>query len=256
MKKEMNVKKHWFLRHNLLSRDWCLTLILLICTINFLARIFFVNMPLHLDETTAMNGVIVVLNNHLNPFVDFFGYKPPVMFLIPSLLSYFTGPNIIIPRLLIYFCSSLLLYFVYLIGKDIFKNKKIGLWSVILLFVYPMFICQSFVFQDQIPTALFFTMSFYFLYSEKFIWYIVSSVLLVMTRELGIISIIIFLFFDLFIYRKKVVESIISHGVPLMVFGVWMLLNKYLLGWYLWPFNNKLSISRIRINADHTLITD
>jgi len=211
--------------------------VVVFCVLNIIFRIIFIDIPAHLDEMYYLDGVSAIIQNHLNPFVEFWGYKPPLMFWIPAALSYFVGPNYIIPRLFIYLCSSLLLYFVYLIARDVFKNERVGLWSVLILFFYPIFTVQSFVFQDTIPTSLFFTMSFYFLFTNKRKWYILSSICLVMTRELGVIPIGIFLLFDVFVYKKGLLNSIKLHLPSLIVFGLWMLLNKHFLGWYLWPVN-------------------
>lgn len=214
-----------------------LKIVLVICILNFVLRLPFLGMHLNYDEFVYLDGVKQIIENNLNPFVEFWGYKPPLMFIIPAILSCFIGPNQVIPKLTIYLYSSLIIFFAYLIGRDIFKNEKVGFWSSLFIFFYPTFMAQSFVFQDPIPTSLFFTMSFYFLYAKRNKLYILSSILLVMTRELGIIPIGIFLITDIIFFKKSIKDAIKIHFPALIVFSIWMLMNKYYLGWYLWPFN-------------------
>jgi 4-amino-4-deoxy-L-arabinose transferase-like glycosyltransferase len=212
-------------------------LFFLLIFINFVIRIPFANMPANFDELNYFSGAKIVYENNLNPFIEFWGYKPPLLFFLVAAafrlgsLSRFWG------RILIYVFSSLALLFNYLLAKQMF-NKTVARYSTFFLLTFPLFITQSFLFTDSVPILALFLATLYFYFSEINLGYIVSASLLLLTKEPMIFVPVILLFFS-FIQKENVISRKIIY-TPVLVFAVWALLNKVLLGWFLWPYNVSL----------------
>lgn len=216
--------------------------ILILILINFLIHVAFLNLPIHWDEDAYFSGVFEIYENNLNPFVEFWSYKPPFMFEITAVLFKLFGPSRVWGRLVTLIFSCLSLLFTYLLGENLF-NKRVGFLSALLLFFFPLFMAQSFLFQAAVPlTALTLIVFYFYFLNKKFLYFIFASCL-VLTKEPAIFIIVLLAFFDFWqsLSKKRSLTEVLKNNFfllsPLVFFILWLFLNKKILGWYLWPYN-------------------
>jgi hypothetical protein len=219
-------------------------LLILIFVLYFVLKMKFLSLPLHNDEISHLEGVLKIKDNNFSPIVEWWGYHPPVVFLTAALLSLINLNLIVLLRILSSLFGLGSLIMIYLLGKKIF-NQKVGIISLLLLFFFPLFQSQSSLFHLSVPLMFFFLAAFYFFISKKWLWYLVFASLLVLTKEIGFIIVILLGLLNFFIYFKKNVKQAFKETfyilLPGTFFIIWLLLNKQILGWYLWPvFTNVL----------------
>lgn len=236
-------------------------IVLIICVLNIVIHIPFLSLPANEDEVSYIEGTRAIANNHLNPFVRFWGYKPPTMFVLPAVLYSFTGTALPWGHLEAAFFSSITLWFLYLLTKK-FLDPLFGLYAVVLLWGFPLFTAQSFLYQDAISFAAMFIATLYFYFNDSLILYGIFATLLVFTKEPGVFLPAILFIHD-YILKKRVGrmdskdEEIIRFLVfvaPEILFILWMLINKALFGWFLWPVNTGF-FSLTHLTSDANLST-
>ncbi|MDD4026613.1 MAG: glycosyltransferase family 39 protein [Candidatus Shapirobacteria bacterium] len=104
-------------------------------------RLIGINQSLWLDEAISANVAQmpfweIIKNFSINDF------HPPLYYLFLNFWTNIFGNNVIVLRLSSVLFSLITIYFVYLIGKKI-KNKKIGIWTALILAVNPLFVYYS-----------------------------------------------------------------------------------------------------------------
>ena len=206
--------------------------------INIIVRLPFLNLPANYDETNYLNGVSAIVEHKLNPFTYFWGYKPPVLFEPVAVAWSIFGESLGWARIYVNFLSSLALVYVYLLAKLLF-GRKAAVFSVLILFFLPLFMVQSLVYQDAVALTAFFLMTLYYFFRKDYVKYLISAILMVLTKEVAVfIPVFLFLFniINQGFSFKKVTRSL-KYVFPLVFFGIWICLNKLYLGWFVWPFN-------------------
>lgn len=224
-----------------MRKDIYFKIIIVLALLNFLLRLPFSNLPLYNDETNSMEAAIKIYNNNLNPFVEFWSYKPPLLFETTAVLFKIFSPSRVWGRIVVYFFSSFSLIFCYLLGKKLF-NKEVGFLSTILLFFFPLFFVHSFLFLVDTPLVALALAALYFYFTNKYFYYFLAASLSVLAKEPMIFFIIFLSFYDVFSNTNKLSVTRLFRRFllflsPVTVFIVWMMLNKKFLGWYLWPGN-------------------
>jgi len=214
-------------------------IIIFLILVNFLLRIPFLNLPAHFDEINYFNALLAIYNNHFNPFVVFYSYKPPVDFIIPAIFFKLFGPARIWGRLATAAYSSLVLLFNYLLAKRVF-NHRVAIFSTVLLFCFPMFMVQSFLFQGMVSLTALTLASVYFYFSRQKKLYFLTASLLVLDKETAIFILIFLAAYDFLInIRKRRFTDLIKQTIflisPIGWLVIWMLINKFLFSWFLWP---------------------
>ncbi|GIV44303.1 MAG: hypothetical protein KatS3mg035_1426 [Bacteroidia bacterium] len=137
--------------------------------------------------------------------------------------------------------SLVTLISLYVITFKITQKKITGLFSVIILIVQPIFFIQSSIILPEIMLALFAIWALYFYFIENKIGYLISSSLLLYTKESGVVLIILLLLLELFklifIYANKR-DSIKFIGIilsPLLIISIHFIVQKLKFGWYFFP---------------------
>ncbi|MFZ2024817.1 MAG: glycosyltransferase family 39 protein [Microgenomates group bacterium] len=223
--------------------DKWLLFVIALCILNFFLRIPFMHTLPYNDQAVYYDATLKMLNNNLNPFTLYISYRPPVFIFLSALLFKFFGPSLTVGSLIIYTFSSLSLLFTYLLGKQLF-DKKTGLYATVLLCIFPLFMSQSFFFNDVSILTFLLLMTMYAYFTHNKLWYYISATLLVLTKEP-------FLFIPFFIclyeaYRLKLllhfslsksIRQAIPYCLPLIAILIWMGLNKMIFSFYLDPAN-------------------
>lgn len=206
----------------------------------------FLSLPLHNDELNHLQGVRMIIKNNFNPFIEWWSYHPPLIYTSVALINNLTQLNnqIIVPRMIVGAFGFAALVATYFLGKELYNNK-VGLLASFLLFFLPIFQSQTSLFYLAIPLTFFFTISFYYYFKKKWWHYLFFASCLVLTKETGAMIIALLTLFTAFINLintrvclKKTIKNSLIIGFPLVLFAVWLLLNKHFLGWYLWPYNS------------------
>lgn len=194
---------------------------------NVVVRLAWINMPAYHDETFYFDGARAVLKNNLVPWVNFSGYKGPIAYEPVAVLMGFLGIYRWWARILIYLCSSVSLWLVYRLGKKLF-SETVGLASMGLLFLMPLFMVHSFLYTDAVPLMMMLLLTLNYYFDGQKNKYFFCSILLVLTKETAI-----FIPFFLFLVGGGWPVVI----VPTVGFGIWTLINKVILGFYLLPYS-------------------
>ncbi|MBN1262729.1 MAG: glycosyltransferase family 39 protein [Candidatus Pacebacteria bacterium] len=207
----------------------------------FLFKKPFWNLPFWWDEENYLEGSLKVLTNGFRPFVEWWSYKPPFLYEITALFFRLFGFCRVIPRALIAFFSFLAVYFTFLLGAKLY-GRLAGLAAALWLFFTPLFFAQSGLFQADLPLTALSLITIYYFFSSGKIAYFFSAALLVLTKEPGVLVILSIIAYELLlnpgkVSSKKLFRRVLFLASPLLIFFIWMVLNRVLLGWWLWPYN-------------------
>jgi 4-amino-4-deoxy-L-arabinose transferase-like glycosyltransferase len=224
-----------------MKRDSYLKVVISLVFVNFLLRLPFLNIPAHWDEVNYLDGVRIIFMNNLNPFVEYWGYKPPFLFEAVAILYELFFPSRIWGRIIVYFLSSLAILFNYLLAKKLF-NREVGLYSSLMLFSFPLFATQSFLFQDAIPLTSLILTTLFFYFTKRKLAYFISAIFFILIKETAIFTLVFLMIFDFYVnFRKSKIDLLLKRAVflisPALFLFIWMLLNKRVFGWFLWPLN-------------------
>ncbi|MFZ5845266.1 MAG: ArnT family glycosyltransferase [Patescibacteria group bacterium] len=219
-------------------------IVISLAILSFLVRLPFLSSVVVFDELGYLGGVVAVFQNNLNPFIEYFGYKPPITVIVPAILFRLFSPSRVWARLYIAVFSLLAIGYAYLLGKRLYGDK-VGLWSAVLLFFFPIFFFQSFLFTDAVLLTAFTLATLYYYFTRNKVGYVIAAGLMVLTKEPAIFLILILALYEIFLSKKKALrpagfKEIIIIISPLFFFLVWVFLNKKYLGWFFWPYNFRL----------------
>ncbi len=212
----------------------------------FILRLPFFSLPFWWDEMNHLQGALKIANNNFIPFVEWWSYHPPLVYEIVAFTHQFIGVWSLSARLTILSFSLLTIFFTYLTAKILY-DRWVGFSALTMLMLSPIFFAQSGMFHLAIPLAALTAMTIYFYFSykrkEKALWpYLVVASLLVLVKEPAILVILSIIFFETLlnfknIFKKEVIVKLLLLSSPLLVFIVWIVVNKLTFGWFLWPYN-------------------
>ncbi len=152
-------------------------------------------------------------------------------FFIAFLFKIF-GTHQMVANSAILFFSLLVLYFTYLIGKELF-NKSVGIISSLLLMFTPIFFSYSAMVFLDIPLIALITISLYFSIKSKLVLYIIFSSLAILTKELGVLVV-----FGVVLSKLiKKDKNLVFYCFPLFIFFLTLIINKLLYNQIFYPLN-------------------
>ena len=107
------------------------------------------------------------------------------------------------------------LFITYRFGKKFF-NESIGLISAIALCLQPIFLAQSTMVLPEMMLALFSMLTLYFHFQKKYLFYFLSAIALVLTKEPGVILILAIATFSFFkqLLNKEKFKIIVQTKLP------------------------------------------
>ena len=218
-----------------------LVFFLLLAVVYFAIKSCLFRYPLHNDEFNHMEGVSKIVEENFFPFTEWWSYHPPFVYELVALFnSVLSKENWILgARLITAVFGFLVLVLTFLLAKRLF-NENTARIAVIILFFLPIFQAQTSLFHLAIPLTFFFLLTYYFYLKERWFWYLVSGIALVLTKEIGTVIILAISFFDFISNVKnpwKAARRMALLNLPQIFFLIWLFLNKKYLGWYLWPYN-------------------
>lgn len=217
------------------------------CLIHILLRLPLRNMIPFNDGNVYYATVLNILKNNLNPFVLTTSYKPPLIGELMAIIFSIFRPSICIGNITIYIISALALWYVYLLGKRLF-TPVVGFCAALLFSFFPLFTAQSVVFNDAIIVTTLVLATLYYYFSANWIGYSIACSFLVLTKE-PLLAIPVLLYFysvlkDVKLSYKALLKALVRHIyllLPIMLFPIWMYINKQTLGIYLDPMNQNIT---------------
>lgn len=210
-----------------------------LCVFIIAYTIYFINLPPWWDGiTTAVTSLDTVKNN-IDLYVDFFG-KPPFVFLSLGILFKIFGysPGLIHIYMMVF--SLVAIIFTYKAG-EILAGREIACCASFLLAFSPMFIAQSVNLNFDLPSTALLMATYYFLLKKNHVLVAISGIMLVMTKETGILFMAASLLSTILINytgKRKIGKqraAITALIIPFIVFIIWAYGNYTRRGWFLFP---------------------
>lgn len=222
----------------------------LIVILFVLSRLGNLNLPFYWDEAwsyaTAVfdmhENVLAILPGDANPNLT--RGHPLLFYFLAALWMKLFGTSLVAIHLFPLIISCIFLITIYKIVLSLF-NKESAMIALLWFALQSIFLAQSTLLLPEIMLALFTLLSFYFYYMKKWIWFSIFSILLVMTKETGMV-LIAALFLDKILLEKwfnrnsprswpLLIRELAVLCIPVVAFATFMILQKIHFGWFLYP---------------------
>lgn len=210
-------------------------------------RLFHLNTPYFWDELGVYakaalymfdNG-ITLLPGHLPPELSR-GHPLACAAFFAAAYRLF-GPEVWAGHLAALAVSGLLLVVTYEGGKRL-SGHRTGAIACLLLMVQPVFIAQSTMVLPEMLLALLATAAVFAYVSNRLVPFAVLASLALMTKETAVaipVTIWSIEFFRFFLGRKaQAIRACIAAFIPVVCWGVFLLLQKHADGWYFFPLHS------------------
>jgi 4-amino-4-deoxy-L-arabinose transferase-like glycosyltransferase len=230
--------------------------------LGFFALLFIIfkssvlNLPFFWDELAidATAGLWMAENGlSLFPGAIAMGH-PPLSYMLLAIFFKLFGPGMIAARLLIFACGIIGLFFAYRIGSLIY-GEAVGLIASVVTFFIPIYFSQAGMAMSTTVMIPFALASIYFALRKDITKFWIFSSLLMMTRETGLILVIVLVVY-LFLERNiKLLQAVLAP--PIMLFVLWLIMNKFLYGWMIYVQSQgyvQISLSNFVMQASSIFI--
>jgi len=132
----------------------------------------------------------------------------------------------------------------FLFGKEK-NNARTGFWAASLLLVQPVFMAQSMMVLPEMMLAFFLILAVYFAHKKWWIAYFMSAALAILTKETGIVlPVALMASTVLMSFGEKrefnLVKRLSIFGAPLLVFVLFLIVQRIQNGWFLFPYHTDL----------------
>gem|GEM_PF-5722557 len=221
-----DVKKNGFL-DRLFFVAFFLLLMVLINRANILC------LPFYWDEQWTIWNASVIFKNHLWPFssaVPFDTGHPFFYFEYLAFLWKIFGQKIIVSHLGSLAFAWMALFYTYLIGRDFFKDARIGFISAVLFFYSPTVFTHFGTVVLDVPLAALFLASTHALFRKKYLFFAIFSTFAVLTKSYGVVLIGVLLFLNFMISRFHDNDKLKLKGLdcfflcsPFVVYAAWFI---------------------------------
>lgn len=202
-------------------------ILILICVISFLAILLPLEYAHYWDETVYLNHAETISSGKTN-YSEISSRPPFLSILIAG--TYFIKKHIFSANILVAILGVMGVFFLYLLGKEIY-NEKVGLIAAALLAFNLFIIQQAHFIHTDVPSITFITMALYFFMKKKKINQIISGLFFaisILTRFTSMIVLLILIIYILFINKFKIIKSIKEN----YLLGVGVLIG--LLPYFIW----------------------
>ncbi len=218
-----------------------------LCVLHIFLRLPLRTMIPFNDGNVYYATVFNIIQNNLNPFIFTISYKPPVISELMAIIFSVFHPSIVIGNIAMYIISSVTLWYIYLLGKRVF-TPVVGFYAALLCSLFPLFTAQSVVFNDAVIVTTVVLATVYYFFSSNWIGYGIACSLLVLTKEpLLAVPVLLYIYSVIYTFQKShtsfltILIKRIPLLFPLILFPIWMYINKQTLGIYLDPINQNKS---------------
>jgi len=231
------------------NRDYTLLLLPLVLIGVVIIKFPHLFLPHYWDEAWSYSPAVQYMYEHRLSLIP--GALPPTLSRGHPLLFYFLsagwmrifGPSLFAKHCFAMTVSLIYLVSIYYIVRKLFSARA-GIMATIFTSCQALFLAQASMLLPEIMLSLFSLWTlFSYLENRKFL-FLVSSSMLIMTKETGIFLLILLIAWHLFSFllsRKK--RTVIKEQltwfvlltVPFMVFAFFLIIQQQHFGWYLFP---------------------
>jgi len=240
-----------------------------------ISRFGYLNLPFYWDEAWSYATAVFDMNDHGLALVPGNGNPeltrghPLLFYFLSAVWTKLFGTSLMMVHLFPLMISCLMLAAVFFIARAMF-DQETSMAATVLFALQSVFLAQSTLLLPEVMLALYTLLTVFAYFRKKWTLFAACSVLLVMTKETGMV-LIGTLFFD-----KLVLERLINSGqkksgrmlirelaimsIPVLAFFIFMILQKIRMGWFLYPGHLNLAIldpheivNRIRIFSSKLL---
>src|SRR5208283_5961407 len=179
------------------------------------------------------NGSLMRAFPGLHPPTIFFGH-PFALYVALALVWKVFTESIIVSHIFILCISFLGVYYTYLLGIQL-HNRTVGFIAALLLLFSPLYFAQSGMVNGDVAITSLSVITIYYFLRRRYIPYLVSGILLVLTKESAIACIAALLLYLYFEERKRpsVSRELAKYSVPLIIILVFFLAQKLTTGMFL-----------------------
>ncbi|MCX9089440.1 MAG: glycosyltransferase family 39 protein [Candidatus Methanoperedens sp.] len=210
-----------------------------LCVFIMAYTLYFIDLPPWWDGTTTAMTALDTVKNNIDLYVDFFG-KPPFIFLSLGTLFKIFGysPEMIHVFMMVFSIAGII--FTYKAG-EILGGKEIACSASFLLAFSPLFIAQSVNLNFDLPSMALLMAVYYFYLKKNYVFLAIFGIMLVMTKEIGILFIAALLLSTIINYaaekksNNKLRDALAAQLIPIIVFVGWAYGNYTRKGWFLFP---------------------
>ncbi len=236
------------MRYNF-RKNWQLTILFMLFVPFLVFQITIINRPFYWDEAWSYASAVESMYQKgpslLPGAIQDYLYRghPTFFYFITTIWMKVFGPSLISIHSFFLIVSTCLVFAVFAFGNFL-GGKTVGLIASACLIATPLFIAQAGFLLPEVMLALFSVLTVYYYFKQKIILEIVFGILLLYTKETGIVIIASILLFD-FIKRINHSESFIEffkglihlskHLSPIALVAVFFIAQKTKVGWFFFP---------------------
>ena len=222
---------------------------LFLIIIFIIIKIPYLNLPYYWDEAWVYGPALRIMEaNHLSMMPDALPVSysrghPLLFYFLGAFWLRIFGTSLLSSHIFALTISVALLLMVFIFCSKFF-SKKTGLIACFILTLQPIFLAQSVLVLPEVMLALFSIMTIYFFLKNNWTGYVITGSCAMLTKETGIAAIasvgIWFLILSFFIKKERIkFIQFISKSfliiIPVIIFCIFLIIQKKINGWYLFP---------------------
>lgn len=213
---------------------------ILLFLIVFISKAGTIGLPFYWDEAGAYTspahwlakGSLLRILPGLHPPYVFFGH-PPALYLTLAAIYKIVGESVQVSHIFILAVTFLGLYYTYLLGKHLY-NGSVGFISSLLLFFSPLYFAQCGMVNGDVVITSLGVMTMYYLVEKNYIPFVISGVLLALTKESAIAFIVAGLIYLFSVKEEKyspgLAGTLAGYSIPLIVIIIFFALQRIFTG--------------------------
>lgn len=171
---------------------------------------------------------------------------PLILPFIHSVLFKVFGPYPFVAHFFNLMMGCAMVWVTYLTGKR-YLSKNTGFVAALLLLIQPVFASQSVLLFPELPVAFFGLISIYFFLGSRLWISSLFATLALLTKESAIVlpaaligSFISSKWIEGKFFKLSNIKPLAILIVPYLVYGIFLLIQKYQMGWYFYPLHQGL----------------
>lgn len=223
------------------------------------SRTGYLNLPFYWDEAwsyatavfTMAGNKLAILPGNADP--ELTRGHPLVFYFLAAAWVKVVGTKLAVVHLFPLLIAVILLMAVFFTSIKLF-NRQTAMAAMVMLTLQAIFLAQSTQLLPEVMLALWTILTTYAYFGNRWGLFVVFSVLLVMTKETGMVLIGV-LFLDKLLFERfflhhedakrkiSLMRELIIMMIPVLVFIFFMIMQKLYYGWYLYPGHLNLALT-------------
>lgn len=228
-------------------------LLIVVAVLFVVFKLEHISLPYFWDELGVYApGALAMIDNHsigLQPkdLEPLYSRGHPLFFVFSQAVwMKVFGQSIISAHSFSILLGIITLFITYFIGKNLW-NERVGFFSTLVLAAQPIFFAMSGVVLPEMMLTIFMVLSVAAAIKKSWIWFALWATLAMMTKEFAIIlPPLAFLIIGIdallqkSLWSRKTFVQLFWASVPLIVFGLFLIIQKKQNGWYFFPLHLQL----------------